>query len=70
MLPEVIKKADNVDCSAAIMDIAKNPTIINLENLLGKVDLGNQVAATEETFISEDITSARRESSICGWIRW
>ena len=40
----------------------------NLENLLGKVDLGNQVAATEETFISEDITSARRESSICGWV--
>ena len=40
----------------------------NLENLLGKVDLGNQVAATEETFISEDITSARRESSTCGWV--
>ena len=40
----------------------------NLENLLGRVDLGNQVAATEETFISEDITSARRESSICGWV--
>merc|ERR1711991_688883 len=40
----------------------------NLENLLGKVELGNQVAATEETFISEDITSARRESSICGWV--
>jgi len=40
----------------------------NLENLLGKVDLGNQVAATEEAFISEDITSARRESSICGWV--
>ena len=33
MLPEVIKKADNVDCSAAIMDIAKNPTIIG-ERLL------------------------------------
>ncbi len=39
-----------------------------MRNLLSKVDLGNQVAATEETFISEDITSARRESSICGWV--
>ena len=35
----------------------------NLENLLGRVDSGNQVIATEETFISEDITFARRDSS-------
>ena len=37
-------------------------------NLLGRVDSGNQVVATEETFISEDITNARRDSSICGWV--
>ena len=40
----------------------------NLENLLGRVDSGNQVVATEETFISEDITNARRDSLICGWV--
>ena len=51
------------------LDLVMGPQHINnLENLLGKVDLGNQVAATEETFISEDITNARRESSICGWV--
>ncbi|MDC2982624.1 tRNA (N6-isopentenyl adenosine(37)-C2)-methylthiotransferase MiaB [Prochlorococcus sp. AH-736-E05] len=51
------------------LDLIMGPQHVNnLENLLEKVDLGNQVAATEETFISEDITSARRESSICGWV--
>ena len=51
------------------LDLVMGPQHVNnLENLLGQVDLGNQVAATEETFISEDITSARRESSICGWV--
>ena len=51
------------------LDLVMGPQHINnLENLLGKVDLGNQVAATEETFISEDLTNARRESSICGWV--
>ncbi len=51
------------------LDLVMGPQHVNnLENLLGKIDLGNQVAATEETFISEDITSARRESSICGWV--
>ncbi len=51
------------------LDLVMGPQHVNnLENLLGKVDLGNQVAATEEAFISEDITSARRESSICGWV--
>ena len=49
------------------LDLVMGPQHVNnLENLLGKVDSGNQVAATEETFISEDITNARRESSICG----
>ena len=51
------------------LDLVMGPQPVNnLENLLGKVDLGNQVSATEEAFISEDITSARRESSICGWV--
>jgi len=51
------------------LDLVMGPQHVNnLENLLGKVDSGNQVSATEETFISEDITNARRESSICGWV--
>ena len=51
------------------LDLVMGPQHVNnLENLLEKVDLGNQVLATEETFISEDITNARRESSICGWV--
>ena len=51
------------------LDLVMGPQHVNnLENLLQKVDSGNQVVATEETFISEDITSARRESSICGWV--
>ena len=51
------------------LDLVMGPQHVNnLENLLSKVDSGNQVAATEEAFISEDITNARRESSICGWV--
>ncbi len=51
------------------LDLIMGPQHINnLENLLGKVDSGNQVIATEDTFISEDITNARRDSSICGWV--
>ncbi len=51
------------------LDLVMGPQHVNnLENLLAKVDSGNQVAATEETFISEDITNPRRESSICGWV--
>ncbi len=51
------------------LDLVMGPQHVNnLENLLEKVDLGNQVLATEEKFISEDITNARRESAICGWV--
>ena len=51
------------------LDLIMGPQHINnLENLLERVDSGNQVVATEETFISEDITIARRDSSICGWV--
>ena len=51
------------------LDLVMGPQHVNnLGNLLERVDLGNQVVATEEIFISEDITNARRESSICGWV--
>ena len=51
------------------LDLVMGPQHVNnLGNLLERVDLGNQVVATEDKFISEDITNARRESSICGWV--
>ncbi len=51
------------------LDLVMGPQHVNdLQNLLEKVELGNQVVATEEKYISEDITAARRESSICGWV--
>ena len=51
------------------LDLVMGPQHVNnLANLLERVDSGNQVVATEEIFISEDITNARRESSICGWV--
>ncbi len=51
------------------LDLIMGPQHINnLENLLEKVDSGNQIVATEETYISEDITNARRDSSVCGWV--
>jgi len=51
------------------LDLIMGPQHVNnLENLLERVDSGNQVVATEETFISEDISNARRDSSICGWV--
>ena len=51
------------------LDLIMGPQHVNnLENLLERVDSGNQVIATEDKYISEDITNARRESSICGWV--
>ena len=51
------------------LDLIMGPQHINnLQNLLERVELGSQVVATEETCISEDIASARRESAICGWV--
>ena len=51
------------------LDLIMGPQHVNnLENLLQRVDLGNQVIATEDKYISEDLTHARRESTICGWI--
>ena len=51
------------------LDLIMGPQHVNnLGNLLEKVDLGNQVIATDENFINEDITNAKRESEICGWV--
>ncbi len=51
------------------LDLIMGPQHVNnLENLLERVDSGNQVVATEDAYISEDITNARRESDICAWV--
>ncbi len=51
------------------LDLVMGPQHANrLETLLRKVDSGQQVVATEEHHILEDITTARRDSSICGWV--
>tara|TARA_Y100001970_G_scaffold289662_1_gene420767 strand:- start:4707 stop:6113 length:1407 start_codon:yes stop_codon:yes gene_type:complete len=51
------------------LDLVMGPQHANkLQSLLEKVETGQQVAATEESFIEEDITTARRDSSICAWV--
>ena len=51
------------------IDLVMGPQHANrLETLLNQVDNGQQVLATDEQHIYEDITTARRESSICGWV--
>jgi len=51
------------------LDLVMGPQHANrLETLLNQVDNGQQVVATDEHHILEDITTARRESSICGWV--
>ncbi len=51
------------------IDLVMGPQHANrLETLLNQVDNGHQVLATDEQHIYEDITTARRESSICGWV--
>ncbi len=51
------------------IDLVMGPQHANrLETLLNQVDNGNQVLATDEQHIYEDITTARRESAICGWV--
>ena len=51
------------------IDLLMGPQHCNrLESLLNQVDSGQQVLATEEQFILEDITTPRRDSSICGWV--
>ena len=51
------------------IDLVMGPQHANrLETLLNQVDNGHQVLATEEKHIFEDITTARRDSTICGWV--
>ena len=50
------------------LDLVMGPQHANrLDVLLNQVEQGQQVVATEEHHILEDITTARRDSSICGW---
>ncbi len=51
------------------LDLVMGPQHANrLETLLTQVDSGQQVVATEEHHILEDLTTARRDSSICSWV--
>ncbi len=51
------------------LDLVMGPQHANrLETLLNQVENGNQVLATEENHIFEDLTTARRESKICAWV--
>ncbi len=51
------------------IDLVMGPQHANrLETLLEQVDNGQQVVATNEHHILEDITTARRDSKICGWV--
>ena len=51
------------------LDLVMGPQHANrLDVLLGRVEQGQQVVATEEHHILEDITTARRDSAVCGWV--
>jgi tRNA-2-methylthio-N6-dimethylallyladenosine synthase len=51
------------------VDLVMGPQHANrLEVLLAQVEQGQQVVATDAHHILEDITTARRESTICGWV--
>jgi len=51
------------------LDLVMGPQHVNrLETLLNQVDNGQQVVATEENHILEDLTTARRDSSISAWV--
>ena len=51
------------------LDLVMGPQHANrLDVLLAQVEQGQQVVATEEHHILEDITTARRDSAICGWV--
>lgn len=51
------------------LDLVMGPQHVNrLEDLLTQVFNGNQVAATEEAYIEEDITKPRRNSAITAWV--
>ncbi len=51
------------------IDLVMGPQHTNrLETLLNQVDNGQQVVATEEHHILEDLTAARRDCKICAWV--
>jgi tRNA-2-methylthio-N6-dimethylallyladenosine synthase len=51
------------------LDLVMGPQHANrLETLLGQVASGQQVVATDEHHILEDISTARRESRVCAWV--
>ncbi len=51
------------------VDLVMGPQHANrLETLLTQVENGQQVVATEEHHILEDLTTARRDSKICAWV--
>jgi len=51
------------------LDLVMGPQHANrLDSLLTQVESGQQVVATDEHHILEDITTARRDSSLCAWV--
>ncbi|MFO0210799.1 MAG: radical SAM protein, partial [Pseudanabaena sp.] len=51
------------------LDLVMGPQHVNrLGDLLSQVFNGNQVAATEEAYIEEDITTPRRNSTVSAWV--
>jgi tRNA-2-methylthio-N6-dimethylallyladenosine synthase len=51
------------------LDLVMGPQHANrLEALLTRVETGQQVVATDEHDILEDITAARRDSAVCAWV--
>ena len=51
------------------LDLVMGPQHANrLETLLAQVESGQQVVATGEHHILEDITTARRDSQVCAWV--
>ena len=51
------------------LDLVMGPQHANrLDVLLAQVEAGAQVVATEEHHILEDITTARRDSTVCAWV--
>jgi tRNA-2-methylthio-N6-dimethylallyladenosine synthase len=51
------------------LDLVMGPQHANrLKDLLDRVFAGNQVVATEEIYIEEDITKPRRDSNVTAWV--
>ncbi|MCT0224728.1 tRNA (N6-isopentenyl adenosine(37)-C2)-methylthiotransferase MiaB [Synechococcus sp. CS-1328] len=51
------------------LDLVMGPQHANrLDTLLSQVESGQQVVATGEHHILEDITTARRDSAVCAWV--